>query len=445
MDVVRSEVLKESERGAVERVTCADGAIFIRRVIYDDMRSVFNALRKLDSPRFPRVESVELTDSTIVIEEYVKGVSLGEALITKRFSRADAVSISRQLIASVAELEKIDVVHRDIKPDNIIISFDGGEPSIRLIDFSIARIAKQTSTRDTDLLGTSGWAAPEQYGFSATDTRSDLYSAGLVIKKVCVAAGVRDSDAMIKFADRCSAFDPNARFAVASLALDALDRYRSRPRRVALAVTAAALAACAAAFFATHAQKTTPQRAPYAVYFLRQDGDASAAVLENGDTFENAGLGISADMSGDVLSLSLTNADGSSFASSVAEVRDGTEHEYRDMPTQAEILRYDLDCDDSFDIIVSLWRGKDVETMRGDMTLMDRSVVKIFTCPDGVWREVECEHTDFWRKKRMGIYHKRPQPAAMTFDLGGSTVYVMLGGRIVKKELYDYPPSGVIQ
>ena len=82
-----------------------------------------------------------------------------------------------QLCEAVSLLHSFSIVHRDIKPANIIITQSG---SLKLIDFDIARKIKPKKEKDTQILGTVDYASPEQYGFSQTDERSDIYSMGVV-------------------------------------------------------------------------------------------------------------------------------------------------------------------------------------------------------------------------------------------------------------------------
>lgn len=74
-------------------------------------------------------------------------------------------------------LHSLGAVHRDIKPENVIIR---GDQAV-LIDFDAARIVKNRSDADTQVLGTTGYAAPEQYGISQTDGRADLYAMGILL------------------------------------------------------------------------------------------------------------------------------------------------------------------------------------------------------------------------------------------------------------------------
>lgn len=73
------------------------------------------------------------------------------------------------------------VIFRDLKPSNVILSSSG---VIKLIDFGIARLFEKRKAKDTQVMGTPGYAAPEQYGQAQTDPRSDIYSLGVVFHEL---------------------------------------------------------------------------------------------------------------------------------------------------------------------------------------------------------------------------------------------------------------------
>lgn len=84
------------------------------------------------------------------------------------------------------------IVHRDIKPSNIILTEDG---RIVLIDLNAARLDDKNRSHDTQLIGTAGFAAPEQYGFAASSPRADLYAAGILTR--VLLTGTDANDAML--------------------------------------------------------------------------------------------------------------------------------------------------------------------------------------------------------------------------------------------------------
>ncbi|MDE7247987.1 MAG: protein kinase, partial [Lachnospiraceae bacterium] len=99
------------------------------------------------------------------------------------------------------------IIHRDIKPSNLIMADDG---HIRLIDFDAARMPKAEQEQDTHLLGTRGYAAPEQYGFAQTDERTDIYSLGITLERLLGENFQRPR--YRKILHKCSDLDPNKRY-----------------------------------------------------------------------------------------------------------------------------------------------------------------------------------------------------------------------------------------
>lgn len=73
------------------------------------------------------------------------------------------------------------VIHRDVKPDNILVMGDG---TVILTDFNIARHVSGVKSRDTLIMGTAGYAAPEQFGFAESDARTDVYGLGATVREL---------------------------------------------------------------------------------------------------------------------------------------------------------------------------------------------------------------------------------------------------------------------
>ena len=126
-------------------------------------------------------------------------------------STAQAKKICRQLCSALWVLHSMGVVHRDVKPDNIIIR---GKDAV-LIDFDASRIYKNANNEDTQILGTTGFAAPEQYGLSQSDGRADIYALGVLLNIMLtgehpsrkLAAG-----RMGRIIQRCTMVNPEKRY-----------------------------------------------------------------------------------------------------------------------------------------------------------------------------------------------------------------------------------------
>ena len=112
-----------------------------------------------------------------VLEEYIQGDSLAYLLKGALFTPAEARKITLQFCNALWVLHTMGAVHRDIKPENVIVR---GSEAV-LIDFDASRIFKSENSTDTQILGTTGYAAPEQYGISQTDQRADIYSVGVLL------------------------------------------------------------------------------------------------------------------------------------------------------------------------------------------------------------------------------------------------------------------------
>lgn len=143
------------------------------------------------------------------------------------------------------------IIHRDIKPDNIIISPDR---DVGLIDFGIARQYKPHQDSDTRIMGSSVTAPPEQYGFSQTDERADLYALGATLIWTLTGSYDRDSletapvsPGLKKVLRKCTAFSPDDRYPTAAALKHALS---GKPRRGRALLGAVAGAACALALCA---------------------------------------------------------------------------------------------------------------------------------------------------------------------------------------------------
>ncbi len=112
-----------------------------------------------------------------VLEEYVQGDPLSEVLQGVRMTPAEARKIALQLCRALWTLHSLGGIHRDVKPENVLLR---GDQAV-LIDFDAARVFKKDGGSDTQVLGTTGYAAPEQYGIAQTDGRADIYALGVLL------------------------------------------------------------------------------------------------------------------------------------------------------------------------------------------------------------------------------------------------------------------------
>ena len=139
---------------------------------------VYKELLTIASPNLPQVyEVAQHGEENAVLEEYVQGDTLDFLLEKDVLSPRQARNITRQLCSALWVLHSRGAVHRDIKPDNVILR---GDEAV-LIDFDASRIFKDEAEGDTRVLGTLGYAAPEQFGIAQSDERADIYALGVLL------------------------------------------------------------------------------------------------------------------------------------------------------------------------------------------------------------------------------------------------------------------------
>jgi beta-lactam-binding protein with PASTA domain/predicted Ser/Thr protein kinase len=112
--------------------------------------------------------------------EYVRGRTLRQLLTERgRLSPREALDIIESVLAGLAAAHQAGIVHRDVKPENVLLAEDG---RVKVADFGLARSTTGTShTKTGVLMGTVAYLAPEQVTASASDTRCDVYAAGVML------------------------------------------------------------------------------------------------------------------------------------------------------------------------------------------------------------------------------------------------------------------------
>lgn len=171
-------VLKQSPRGTVSVVRHKkSGTRYVFRR-YSGSGEVYRRLLPVLCPHLPQImEAAEQDGQTAVLEEYVQGDTLAELLMGARLTEREARQVTMQLCQALHVLHSMGAVHRDVKPENVILR---GSDAV-LIDFDAARIYKDESESDTQVLGTTGFAAPEQYSIFQSDERADIFSLGVLL------------------------------------------------------------------------------------------------------------------------------------------------------------------------------------------------------------------------------------------------------------------------
>lgn len=193
------EVLKENEVGKIELLYDKKNR---RLCIFKNISSpeIYSKLKKIKNPHIPEFFFLS---KNFVIEEYIEGKNLSEVLDSEKISDKKIMSILLQLCECLKILHAEGIIHRDIKPTNLILQGD----KIFLIDFGISRLIKDNSESDTNWIGTRGYAPPEQFGFGQTDARSDIYSLGATLNLF-----QPKSKKLRQIIHKATNFDPDLRF-----------------------------------------------------------------------------------------------------------------------------------------------------------------------------------------------------------------------------------------
>src|SRR5207245_9715122 len=189
-EVIR--VLAQTDHGRVYRARAPDGAVVALKELQfasvpgaqqiDAFEREAATLKTLHHPRIPRYiasftdgEGVHLR--LYLAAEFIEGEMLSARIARGPFSLAEVRDVARQVLEVLVYLHGLGVLHRDIKPDNIIVR-SGGE--LVLVDFGSARWLTGTQTYGSTLVGTFGYMPTEQLG-GTVDATSDLYALGATL------------------------------------------------------------------------------------------------------------------------------------------------------------------------------------------------------------------------------------------------------------------------
>lgn len=156
------------------------GTFFVCKAIKPEDLQLYKTLVEVNSPYIAHVYDVTvLEDRLSVVQEYVQGETLEEYLQEYGpLTEAEVFQIVLEVLDGLAQMHEKGIVHRDLTPKNIIMTRD---KHVKVIDFGISRVEKQGASKDTEFLGTAGFAAPEQYGFRQTSPRTDIYAVGVLM------------------------------------------------------------------------------------------------------------------------------------------------------------------------------------------------------------------------------------------------------------------------
>lgn len=191
------------------------GKIVIKKYVPVQNGIVYEKIKSIEHRNLSRIYEVYNCDKNcIVIEEYISGETLEEQLSRLKVLPENTVYIYLvQILEALEQIHKEGIVHRDLTPSNIIVSTDN---VIKLIDFGIARNEKENQTKDTTILGTVGYASPEQFGFCQTDGRTDIYAVGILLNVMLKGKlpneQLTDNKRYREIIEKCTQIDPAKRY-----------------------------------------------------------------------------------------------------------------------------------------------------------------------------------------------------------------------------------------
>lgn len=163
-------------------------------IVVNSLLAEANLMKRLDHPALPRIVDIIDNGVTIyVVMDYIEGESL-DKILNEYGAQSEEMVIgwAKQLCDALSYLhsQKPPIIYRDMKPANVMLKPEG---NIKIIDFGIAREYKEQNLADTTVLGTKGYAPPEQYS-GQTDPRSDIFALGMTMHHLLTGIDPRNGE-----------------------------------------------------------------------------------------------------------------------------------------------------------------------------------------------------------------------------------------------------------
>lgn len=191
------------------------GKDLVLRSLPDQLKAYEN-LQQIRCVNLPEIYDVfEMDDGQIVLEEYIDGITVAQVMEVDQYRSSGAREVLFGVCDALTTLHNRGIIHRDVKPGNVMVEQSG---RVVLIDFNVARM-QSSASKDTVMMGTVGYAAPEQLGISQTDARTDIYAAGVLYNvmltgqhpSVTIASGKAG-----RIIRKCTAVNPDERYQTAA-------------------------------------------------------------------------------------------------------------------------------------------------------------------------------------------------------------------------------------
>lgn len=243
-----------------------------------------NIMKNFDHPAFPRIVDIVDTDEALyLVMDFIEGKTLDQIL--KEYGPQNENTVTNWMIEicnaiSYLHHQNPPIIYRDMKPSNVMLKPNG---AIKIIDFGVARVFNPSKNTDTVVMGTRGFAPPEQFA-GHTDIRSDIYAIGMTMFYLLTGIGPNSeefyshsqddlmssvSPAMRAIVKRCISANPIDRYQNCEELLRDLNNLKNNPKKsgkksvskaailIPVIATLVAAAAAAAILIAINANKDT--------------------------------------------------------------------------------------------------------------------------------------------------------------------------------------------
>ncbi len=185
--------------------------IFVKKKLSIFNTSIYHGLQAQPIKGIPQIYELYEEDSSLtIIEEYIFGETLQEKIDQRCLNAQDINYYIADLCNILIKLHNFTppIIHRDIKPSNIIVTPDN---RLFLLDYNAAKYFTDINSSDTVLLGTKGYAAPEQYGFGSSTQKTDIYAIGILLKELAASSRTPTSE-FDNLIIKCTQINPCDRF-----------------------------------------------------------------------------------------------------------------------------------------------------------------------------------------------------------------------------------------
>lgn len=234
------DLLKENKKTKIQLAFNEDTkkTCILRTCKNRNLLDVYNKLAEIRHPNISVVyKCFYFNNDTYILEEYINGKSLDIILNEKgKFTEKQTAKIIYNICLGLECLHnyKPPIIHNDIKASNIIVCDDG---NVKLFDFDISRTYKEGVYKNTKLMGTEEYAAPEHYGFGQSEPSTDVYSLGVTMHEMLTRKRLTPDHKVIykgklsKIIKKCIEIDTSKRYPNASELKHDLNKFLNHRKR----------------------------------------------------------------------------------------------------------------------------------------------------------------------------------------------------------------------